>query len=113
MVQLLTACELEFGIAMPHGALNDVNSVEDVVSYWEARLSQIAENEAAAARHFTVAHPSNVFVAGKGKGAELQEWLREHTAPGEETLEVLDDDDDDDDLDYFEEEEEPEPRGRP
>ena len=100
--ELLTACEREFGLVMPHNALNDVKSVDDIVDYWETRVAQVAEAEEAAAQHFTVAHPANVFIGGKGRGAEIGAWLREHAGhdAGHDDdagrLEVLEDDDLDD-----------------
>ena len=44
--ELLTACEKEFGVPMPHAALNDVASLDDAVRYWETRVEEIAEEEA-------------------------------------------------------------------
>ena len=88
-------------MVMPHAALNDVKSMDDIVRYWEARHEAAAEASAAAAQHFTVAHPSNVFIAGKGRGPELLEWLEEHGRRGD-----LDDDDDDDGRGWDEAEEE-------
>jgi len=76
--EVLTACEREFGLVMPHAALNDVRSVDDAVSYWEGRLSEIAAAEAAAAQHFTVAHPPNVVIGGKGRGEFILEWRRQY-----------------------------------
>ena len=73
--ELLTACEKEFGVPMPHAALNDVASLDDAVRYWETRVEEIAEAERAAEKHFTRAHPSNVLIAGPGRAELLQEWL--------------------------------------
>ena len=114
--QLLTACEREFGMSMPHAALNHVKSVDDVVNYWEARLVAVAEEQAAAAQHFTVAHPPNVLVAGKGRGAQLREWLQEHAlrpdqlAEDDEDRRIEIDDDEDDEMEADELEQSPERR---
>ena len=102
--QLLTACEREFGMSMPHAALNHVKSVDDVVNYWEGRMVALEEEQAAAAQHFTVAHPPNVFVGGKGRGSELREWLQEHAlrpdqlAEDDEDRRIEIDDDEDDEM---------------
>lgn len=85
---------------MPHEALNSVRSIDDVVSYWEARIQSIVEVEEAQKQHFTVAHPPNVFIADKGMGAEFFEWRKQHGGtPGyytdSETLDRLAVEDDD------------------
>ena len=77
-LQLLTACEKEFGLVMPHGALNEVKSVDDAVSYWERRLAAVEEERIAAAKHYTVQHPPNVVIGGKGRGAVIREWQQQH-----------------------------------
>ena len=107
--QLLTACEREFGLAMPHVALDEVKSIDDAVSYWEARFVSIQEAEEAAKKHYTVAAPPNVFIAGAGRGDALREWLQQHgTSPDYHGhAEDLDDRlaEEDDEYGYEEEEE--------
>ena len=63
---------------MPHGALNEVKSVDDAVSYWERRLAAVEEERIAAAKHYTVQHPPNVVIGGKGRGAVIREWQQQH-----------------------------------
>ena len=100
---LLTACEREFGLVMPHAALNDVASVDDVVRYFEARLDAAADAEAAAARHFSVAHPSNVVIGGKGRKGELRRWMRKNAKTPKAAAPPSVDDGDDE---YYDEAEE-------
>jgi hypothetical protein len=98
--QILTACEREFGVVMPHAALNDVSTVDDAVRYWEARLQSITEEQERAARHYTVVHPPNVVIGGKGRGAIIDEWRAKYARPHEiddSDGRALDGDDDDDD----------------
>lgn len=76
--QVLTACEREFERAMPHTALNAILTVDDAARYWEGRLEEETAAAAADAKHWTKAHPPNVFadIAGPGEGpAQLNEWL--------------------------------------
>ena len=70
--------EREFGVVMPHGALNEVKSVDDAVGYWERRLAAVEEERIAAAKHYTVQHPPNVVIGGKGRGGVMREWWQQH-----------------------------------
>ena len=87
--QLLTACEREFGVLMPSIALNDVHTVDDAARYWEQRHRELDATRAAAERHWTRDHPSNVTVIGRPQSrsgrqqsnAALREWLTVNTAP--------------------------------
>ena len=67
---------------MPHGALNDIHSVEDAARYWELRHEALAAERVAVETHWTHAHPANVSVLrGASRldvDAEVHSWLREH-----------------------------------
>ena len=89
---------------MPHIALNAVQSVEDAVTYWEMRLQEEAEAEAAAANHYTVKHPPNVTIGGEGRGQVITEWRQKHATQhqpltGDQDNRLADDDEDEDDED--------------
>ena len=73
---LLTKCETEFGLQMPHIALNDVHNVDDAVRYWETRLEAERDAQLAAEQHFTRNLPPNVVITGhKDDQVPLSTWM--------------------------------------
>ena len=86
------------GIAQPEMLAEAQEALE------EARLDAAADAEAAAARHFSVAHPSNVVIGGKGRKGELRRWMRKNakTPKAAAGPHIMDDGDDE----YYDEAEE-------
>ena len=62
---------------MPHVALNEVVTVQDVADYWAARLEAEAEVRRKEEEHWTRKHPSNVTIAD-ARTDELDDWLATH-----------------------------------
>lgn len=77
---LLTACEAEFGMRMPHTALNRVSTVEDAAQWWEERLVAEEERQAAEAQHYTQASPPNVLILENGRADrdDLRDFIMRH-----------------------------------
>lgn len=78
-LELLVACEREFGLRIPHAAMSNIQTVEDAASYWEHRLESVRLAEEAAAAHWTQTHLPNVTVIRDAnrldREVKLQEWL--------------------------------------
>ena len=59
---LLTACEREFGLPMPHSALNEVGTVEHAAQWWEERIAAEEKRRAEEEQHFTNNAPPNLLL---------------------------------------------------
>lgn len=67
--ELLTACEREFNMQMPHAALTELRTIDDAASWWEAHLKAL---EAAAVTELL---PPNVRIFNKNQRLEAKEFM--------------------------------------
>lgn len=79
-LQVLSACERHFQIAIPHAALVDMVDAGSVAAYVESALRANEAAEAQAAQHWSKALPSNVSMVGftakhQGRNERLPELL--------------------------------------
>ena len=89
--ELLTACEEEFGMRMPHTALNEVQTIDDAARWWAAKIAMVAEAQEKDAQHFTKAQLPNLNFFGKGQQTGLKTWIATYknseAVAGDEELE--------------------------
>lgn len=77
-VQVLSACERHFQIAIPHSALVDLVDARTIAAHVEGALRAIQAADAQAAQHWSKTLPSNVNVIGfTGKHEKRNEELSE------------------------------------
>lgn len=77
-LQVLSACERHFQIAIPHAALVDMVDAGSVAAYVESALRANEAADAQAAQHWSKALPSNVSMVGfTAKHQERNERLPE------------------------------------
>ena len=79
---LLTACEAEFGMRMPHAALNRVSTVEDAAQWWEERLAAEEARIAAEAQHYTNVSLPNLVIMGQGEKEKVRDFIERHSRRG-------------------------------
>jgi hypothetical protein len=64
--QLLSACEREFGFAIPNGRLAGVKTVEDAISYCQERVDEREQAQTIAEAHWSRNLPPNVTLDEEG-----------------------------------------------
>lgn len=79
---LLTACEVEFGIRMPHAALNQVSTVEDAAQWWEERLAAEEARLAAEAQHYTNVSLPNLLIIGQREKGKVRDFIERQSRRG-------------------------------
>eukprot|EP00967_Tisochrysis_lutea_P145572 scaffold273479_cov33-Tisochrysis_lutea.AAC.1 len=64
--QLLSACERKFGCAIPNASLASLKTAEDAIKYFESRMNQRSEQQAAVDSHWSRNLPPNVTLDEEG-----------------------------------------------
>jgi hypothetical protein len=64
--QLLSACEREFGFAIPNARLAGVKTVDDAISYFQERVDEREQTQTLAGAHWSRNLPPNVILDEEG-----------------------------------------------
>lgn len=66
LTQLLSACEREFGCAIPNARLAGVKTVEDAISYFQERVGEREQAQTMSETHWSRSLPPNVTLDEDG-----------------------------------------------
>jgi len=83
---VLSACELELGLAIAHNDLNRIHTPDDLVRYFDTRQQQQREREVADEQHWTKNLPPNVTIVTGGMWVRADAPIRAESVRTDEGL---------------------------
>ena len=96
VAQVLSACELKFGVAVPHADLNRIGTLAELISYFQERARRTERELLEAEQHWTRQLPPNVKLDLEGKVSLTKPPAEADDVPSAEPAEAPSADDEQD-----------------